>query len=181
MDTEHLLAQSAARIDQHRGRGALHRVRPHRERDGVSVQPGHIDTDGEPNAVLMKERAQGLDPHGFVVLEHRVQPDDRERCVGEQLGNALGLGQAARDAAGAQHLEGVEQHHPPPKALKAERLGGVEPRRRLPFRGGPRLHQKSPSFTYGGPQSVTWRRHGLTHAAAAVIKKKLVTYLIAHS
>ena len=149
MDAEYLSAQLASRVDQYRGRRTLHRVRPHCSWQGISVRPRQVDADGEPNAVFMNERAQGLDPHGFVVFEDRVQSDDCERRVGEQLGDAQRLWQAACDAPGTEHLEGMKQHYPPPNSCKAERLWRVEPRRHLPLGGGPRPHQKSPSFTYG--------------------------------
>ena len=62
---------------------------------------------------------------------------------------ALRLRDPARDAAGAEHLERVEQHDTAAELFERERRRRVQPRRRPP-RGreaGRRRHQKSPSFT----------------------------------
>jgi hypothetical protein len=94
------------------------------------------------------EGAQGDFVHRRVVLEDGMQPDHRERRGGEALGHALRLRQAVRDAARAQHLEGVQQHDLAAKVFQAERLVAVQPGRGLPRRRvGVRGHRKSPSFT----------------------------------
>lgn len=87
---------------------------------GSPSRPG-VDADGKPTAVLVQERVKRLDPLGLVGLEACVQPDDRHhRRAIEGLRDALDLRQAAFDAAGTRHQEGVQQHHPPPQAFKAE-------------------------------------------------------------
>ena len=67
----------------------------------------------------------------------------------EPLGDPLRLRDPARYAAGAEHLERVEQHDPAAELFERERRRRVQPRRRPPRgrEGGRRRHQKSPSFT----------------------------------
>ena len=148
------------------GRCALHFIGKHRARDRLAVGGRHVDADRIADAVLVNEITQRRQRHGVVVLEHRVQADDRQRLASEQLGHALRLRQRLRHAAGAQHLESVQQHHATAKVFEAERFVAVQPARCLPRRREVgRRHQKFPTFTQAQLNSVSCSRQGLTQAA----------------
>jgi hypothetical protein len=76
MHPEYLLAQPAVCVNQHGGRSSLHRIGSHGAGKGVAVRTGQVDSDWESNAVFMKKRPKRCQPHGLMVLEHRMKSDD---------------------------------------------------------------------------------------------------------
>jgi hypothetical protein len=84
---------------------------------------GRVHPDGKAHAVLVEERPKRLDLHAVVVLEDGVEADDDQRRASEQLGDPLRLRDAARDAAGAEHLERVEQHDTAAELLEVSGSG----------------------------------------------------------
>ena len=66
-----------------------------------------------------------------MVLEHGMQADDGDLALVEHLGDPPGLREAMRDAAGAQHLEGHDDHDLALEAVERRRRLGVEPLRDL--------------------------------------------------
>lgn len=154
MATKHLSAQPSLRIDEEGSRGALHRIRPHGAGYRIAVQTRSVDADRELHAVLVNERAQRLEPHRRMVFEDRVQSDDRHRRGLEEFGDSLGLRYGVCHAAGAKHLEGVQEHHPPPKTLKLKGLRRIEPGRRLPCGRGSELHHSRSSSVTEEPATA---------------------------
>ena len=148
MSAEDLAAKPSLRVDEDRGRRPAHPVGPHRLWNGFAAWVRRVDPDGKAHAVLVEERTKRLHLHPIMVLEHGMEADNDQGRASEQLGDPLRLRDPARDAAGAEHLECVEQHDTTPELLERERLRRVQPLRRSP-RGseGGRRYQKSPSFT----------------------------------
>lgn len=127
LDAEMVVAQPAPGVDQQRARRALQAVGAHGEGNGAAVGVGEVDAHRKGIAMLGEKDREGLGAHHRVMLEDGVQADDGERGAGQQPRHPLGLGQAVEHAAGAEHLEGVDQHHLAAQALQAQRRVAVEP------------------------------------------------------
>ena len=95
VDAEGLQPKSAARVDEDRRRRPAHVVGAHRLRHGFASGVGRIHPDRKTYAVLMEKGPKRLNLHPVVVLEDRVQADDREWRANEQLGHTLSLWDAA--------------------------------------------------------------------------------------
>lgn len=121
-----LLTDASECVDQHQGRGALHRVGLHGPRQWVVVRR-LVDRDREGQAVFVCKHAQCRRCHHVVVFEYAVQSDYRQRLRVEGALNLDRLRQTVGDAAGAKHLEGVEDHDTALQLRKPERLRCVEP------------------------------------------------------
>src|ERR1700674_3784706 len=70
-----------------------------------------------------------------MILKHRVQPDDLEVRMFEEVEGALRLRRSVSDASGTQHLERVQKNRPAAQSGQGQRLFGVEPARYCNFGG----------------------------------------------
>jgi len=127
MGTKDLPPQPSACIDEDRRGGPAHTVGPHGHWDRVALSIGRVHPNREMHPVFMEESAQGFDRHGFVMFEDGVQTNDHHWCPSKELGDTLRLGNAARDATRAKHLECVEHHDRTTQPVQCERLGRVQP------------------------------------------------------
>jgi hypothetical protein len=57
-------------------------------------------------------RLQRYRRHGGMMFKHRVQPDDLEVRMSEEVEGALRLRRSVRDASGTQHLERMQKNRP---------------------------------------------------------------------
>jgi hypothetical protein len=101
-------AQAPHPVDHERRRGAPEPVLPHRDGNRMAVVP--VDADREVDPELGQEYLESVRPRHLMMLEDGVDADDRD--FRERALHTLRLGQAIADAAGAEHLERLEQHHP---------------------------------------------------------------------
>ncbi|HRE03951.1 MAG TPA: flagellar basal body protein [Ilumatobacteraceae bacterium] len=69
-----------------------------------------VDGDRKRDAILGDERGERVGRHHIVVLENAVQTEHLHLIAPEAALHALGGGDAVADAAGAQHLEDLDQH-----------------------------------------------------------------------
>ena len=65
---------------------------------------------GQP--IFVDERFQRHRRHGGMMFKHRVQPDDLEVRMFEEVEGALRLRRSVRDASGTQHLERMQKNRP---------------------------------------------------------------------
>src|SRR5690606_9882793 len=100
---------------------ATHPIGGHR--GGNRAVPGTIDTDRKRNPILVQECAEGLGSHHTVMLENGVKPDDAHVPRVEGGVDASSLRKTVGHTPGAEHLEGVENHHPSSKLGELEGEG----------------------------------------------------------
>lgn len=95
--------------------------------NGMSAEPGLSMPNRKGQPVLVNEGLQGLGTHHIVVLEDRVQANDRKLVFGKHCAHLAGLRQAVQHASGAQHLEGVQHHHAPVQRVQTQATGRIDP------------------------------------------------------
>ncbi len=121
-----MMPEDPAPVDQDMRRRAAHAVSLHRQRNGsVSVWP--VDPNGKCQPVFMNEGLKRHRRHGCMMLEHRVKTDDLKIARREYAARPFSLWRTVRYAAGAQHLEGVQQHNTPAQTGQADWRRRVEP------------------------------------------------------
>jgi hypothetical protein len=70
----------------------------------------HANRKGQP--IFVDERFQRHRRHRGMMFKHRVQPDDLEVGMFEEVEGALRLRRSMRDASRAQHLKRMQQNRP---------------------------------------------------------------------
>jgi hypothetical protein len=106
--TEIVAPEPACAIEhEERGR-TLHLVGRERLRRTLAVRL--VDADREGPLVLALENLEGLLGHHIMVLEDRVQADDRNLVRTEALSQSPRLRQSLRYTAGAKHLKSHQDH-----------------------------------------------------------------------
>lgn len=104
------MTQSPGAIDEQRARGSLEPVARHGRGNGTPFDRT-IDGDREGEAVLGHERGQRLGATlNVVVLEDAVEAEHHEFVTVERAMHALGLRERTAHAAGAEHLEDLDEH-----------------------------------------------------------------------
>ena len=145
-------AHAAEFVDQYQAGRALQFVGRHGQRN----RPGGarlIDGDGKVQPVLVHKGFQGHRRHRRVMFKHRMQADQNDLFLRERLPDLLRLRQPMRDAAGAEHLKGMQDHHAPAQigqrqAGRVQPLRGLEGRRQE--RGDERVHGCGFGRGFGG-------------------------------
>src|SRR3546814_1816897 len=127
---EMLRAAVALTVDQHEGRRALHPIARHRDRQTARFSR-RVDADREGDAIFGEKGLERCRALGFVMLEDAVQTKHDDIVTAEAFMDAGGLRQAMADAAGAQHLERLDDDHPAVQRIERRRRIGVEPLNRL--------------------------------------------------
>jgi len=114
-------------IQNEQSRGAFEPPGLHGLRDGLTLQARHVHPYRKVDAVLVDERPECDFGHGVMVLEHGVQAHDLQPVGRKCLVNGLGLGNAVRHAARAQHLERMDHHHLATQAIERGRSSVARP------------------------------------------------------
>jgi hypothetical protein len=73
-------------------------------------EPGSSTPIGIVNQYSWMKTFERNRRHGVVILEHGMQPDHLQSRITEQTMHLLRLRRAVSHAAGAEHLEGVNEH-----------------------------------------------------------------------
>jgi len=123
------------RVQNEQRRGALHVPGLHGERNRIAARVGPVDPHGEGDAVFVQEGPQGDFLHGGVMLEHRVQADHLHAAGRERLVDGLGLRDPMGNAAGTQHLEGMDDHHGAAQIGQGQRGFDIQPAFDVPVAG----------------------------------------------
>jgi len=102
--------------------------------DGLAFGARHVDPHRETDAVFLDERPEGGFGHCIMVFEHGVQAQHLQPIGREGLVDGLGLWNAVRHTARAQHLKCVDDDDFAVQLLERGRFGVVGPVDPGPYR-----------------------------------------------
>lgn len=129
-----MASQEAPPVDQDQARRATKRVGAHRLRHRIALRGRRqVHADRECDAVFVQECLQGYRRHCRMVLEHRVQADDRDVLRGKCRVDAARLRQTVLNTSRAEHLERVQHDDLAAQASQCHRRSAIEPLRRRPL------------------------------------------------
>ena len=124
--SEEMKALAALAINQDQCWGTFHFVGAHREWT-TTFRVGSVDTNRKSQPIFINENRQRFRRHDIVVFKYRVQTGHSDIGSIELPLNTLRLWNAMMDAAGAQHLEGMQHNHLAAQRVKIEWARSVEP------------------------------------------------------
>ena len=126
LDTKGLVDEVAVAPDQDRGRRAAQREALHRDRN-MRMFVRKVDSDGRRDPVFMEEGLERDGRHRRMMLENRMNADDGEFGLTEDLVELVKLRDRVRYATRAKSLQGMQEHRSATQTCERDRPGRVEP------------------------------------------------------